>query len=80
MIATMLRSMEVNVSNAVAKTSWSGLLLHFPYTGLLPVLSACCERWQNRHAVGSRSRVFVRTTGAKENRSVGNEHRNYLAF
>jgi hypothetical protein len=50
MITTMLRSIEGNVSNAVAQASWSGPLLHLPYpgrwahlksefvTGLLPVI------------------------------------------
>jgi len=50
MIATVLRSIEVNVSNAVAEASWSGPLLHLSYpgrwvhlrsefvTGLLPVV------------------------------------------
>ena len=33
MIATMLRSIEANVSNAIAETSWSGPLLHFSYPG-----------------------------------------------
>lgn len=33
MIATVLRSIEANVSNAVAETSWSGPLLHFSYPG-----------------------------------------------
>lgn len=33
MIATMLRSIEGNVSNAVAQACWSGPLLHLPYPG-----------------------------------------------
>ena len=50
MIATMLRSIEGNVSNALARACWSGSLLHLSYpgrwtqsrrefvTGLLPVI------------------------------------------
>jgi hypothetical protein len=33
MIATLLRSIQSNVSNAVALASWSGPLLHLPYPG-----------------------------------------------
>ncbi len=33
MIATMLRSIEANVSNAVGEASWTGPLLHFSYPG-----------------------------------------------
>jgi len=33
MIVTMLRSIEANVSNAVAEAFWSGPLLHFSYPG-----------------------------------------------